>query len=251
MTDEVVPGMAEAIEARRKELNLSPGQFAKDAGVTPQGLRAVRRGFRRNYQHKLKVGVARALRWQDDSIDRLLAGDPPVELPPGVSSATGPLPLDEDFVNRIREAYANWIADLARRLEHPEPLLAAAYWMLEVEAALREVGSSELTDWDALGRFLNSPWGQDLDYLRREVRRAVRSGQLPDPPVRLRPGENILHHLADAEKSMGASEAEVLELRSLADAREREKAAKGGAVEVEVEEEVNRPTDVPPGLDEP
>lgn len=72
---EIVPGMAEAIDARRRERRLSPSEFAAKAGVTPQGLIAVRRGYRRNYQEKLKLGVANALDWPDDVVDRLLAGE--------------------------------------------------------------------------------------------------------------------------------------------------------------------------------
>jgi DNA-binding XRE family transcriptional regulator len=69
--------MAEAIEARAMELGLTPGTFAESAGVTRQGLAPIRRGYRRQYQAKLKLGVARALAWPPDAIDRLMAGDDP------------------------------------------------------------------------------------------------------------------------------------------------------------------------------
>lgn len=77
MGEEVVPGLGEAIEARRLELGLSPGQFAERADLTAQGLAPIRKGYRRNYQTKLKVGVARALGWPMDAVDRLLAGEDP------------------------------------------------------------------------------------------------------------------------------------------------------------------------------
>lgn len=64
-------------------LGLSPSAFAAAAGVTPQGLAPLRRGERKQYQVKLKVGAARALRWSEDSIDRLLRGEEPIELPNG------------------------------------------------------------------------------------------------------------------------------------------------------------------------
>lgn len=76
VADEVVPGMAEAVEARRKELGLSPVELARQAGVSMAGLGPIRKGYRRAYQERLTRPVCRALRWTDDSIDRLLRGEP-------------------------------------------------------------------------------------------------------------------------------------------------------------------------------
>lgn len=83
MTDESddVPGMAEAVEARRKRRKLSPGGFASAAGLTPTGLAPVRKGTRKDYSEKTTVGVARALRWPLDWYDRLLAGEDPASFP--------------------------------------------------------------------------------------------------------------------------------------------------------------------------
>jgi len=83
-----VPGMAEAIEARRIVVGLTPGRFAAAAGLTSQGLMPVRRGLRRRYQDKVKLGVARALAWPPDALDRLMAGEDPATFdeeptPPG------------------------------------------------------------------------------------------------------------------------------------------------------------------------
>lgn len=69
--------MAEAIEQRRVELHLSPGRFARESGLTPAGLLPIRRGYRRNYADDTKTGVARALHWPWDAIDRLMAGESP------------------------------------------------------------------------------------------------------------------------------------------------------------------------------
>lgn len=80
MPTEIVPGMAEKIEERRLELDLSLGDFASQAGLTRQGLAPYRKGERRNYNDQAKRGVARALRWRHDAIDRLLAGVAPVAL---------------------------------------------------------------------------------------------------------------------------------------------------------------------------
>lgn len=73
--------MAEAIEARRLARGLSPGQFARDAGLTAQGLVPVRRGYRREYHDKVRVGVARALHWPLDWYDRIRDGEDGLELP--------------------------------------------------------------------------------------------------------------------------------------------------------------------------
>ncbi|HEX7276331.1 MAG TPA: hypothetical protein VF244_03070, partial [Acidimicrobiales bacterium] len=77
-SEEVVPGLAEAIERRRIERGLTPGAFAEAAGVTPQGLVPLRKGYRRRYREKLKIGVCEALGWTADSIDLLLEGRLPV-----------------------------------------------------------------------------------------------------------------------------------------------------------------------------
>lgn len=81
MSYETVPGMAEAIDARRAERGLSPSEFAANAGVTPQGLAPVRRGDRKLYQSKVRIGVARALWWPEDWFERLEAGDDPSTFP--------------------------------------------------------------------------------------------------------------------------------------------------------------------------
>lgn len=75
VTEETVPGMAEAIEDRRQMLHLSPSDFARVAGVSLQGLVPVRAGARRKYQAKVRNGVARALQWPVDWYDRLIEGE--------------------------------------------------------------------------------------------------------------------------------------------------------------------------------
>lgn len=93
---EVVPGMADAIEKRRKDLGMSPGEFAAAAGLTAPGLAPVRKGYRRAYQDKVKLGVARALEWPVDAVDRLLAGER-VEPDPPTTPGGAALPPDEEF----------------------------------------------------------------------------------------------------------------------------------------------------------
>lgn len=102
-TNDLVPGMVEAIERRRVQLGLGPGEFARAAGITPQGLAPVRAGKRRAYMDKVRFGVARALAWEPDAIDRLLRGEDPVEITgvviatggPGVELTVGTYPVEE------------------------------------------------------------------------------------------------------------------------------------------------------------
>lgn len=81
MPEESVPGMKEAVEARRVSRHLSPGEFASEAGLTEQGLAPVRRGARKAYQDKVRRGVAVALAWPLDWYDRLLAGEDATQFP--------------------------------------------------------------------------------------------------------------------------------------------------------------------------
>lgn len=75
-----VPGMADAIERRRLELGMTIGDLADAAGITRQGLDPVRRGEHRSYNDRTIMGVARALRWDVDWLDRLIAGRRPREV---------------------------------------------------------------------------------------------------------------------------------------------------------------------------
>lgn len=75
---EVVPGMAEAIEGRMRELRMTVGELVERSGVSGMGLMPLRRGHRRNYRDRVKFGVAEALEWPPDAVDRLLEGLPPV-----------------------------------------------------------------------------------------------------------------------------------------------------------------------------
>jgi transcriptional regulator with XRE-family HTH domain len=77
---EVVTGMGEAVEARRKELGLTITEFVRRAGLTDAGVMPVRKGYRRNYQDRVKLGVARALDWPNDALDRLMCGEDPAKL---------------------------------------------------------------------------------------------------------------------------------------------------------------------------
>jgi hypothetical protein len=111
---ERVPGMAECVEGRRRELGLSPRQFADTAGVTTEALRPVRAGRRKQYRDSVVFGVARALRWEPDWYDRLQAGQDPL-----ISVAPDDLPNFRQRVEQIEATVARLeraIAEVLRRL---------------------------------------------------------------------------------------------------------------------------------------
>lgn len=67
--------MAKAIEERRESLGMSPTEMGRRADLSAEGLRNVRGGHERNYQYKVRLGVARALRWPLDWYDRFKNGE--------------------------------------------------------------------------------------------------------------------------------------------------------------------------------
>lgn len=75
--------MAEAIEQRRKVLNLSVGELASAAGITAQALAGYRRGERRDSvaAERTKRGLASALGWPADWYERLDGGEDPADFP--------------------------------------------------------------------------------------------------------------------------------------------------------------------------
>lgn len=113
MAEETVPGMKEAIDARRAQRHLSPGEFATAAGLTEQGLAPVRRGDRRNYQDKVRRGVAVALAWPLDWYDRILAGENPAKFP-DVEHPNQPL-SDRDRITAL-EVRLNELAEMVERI---------------------------------------------------------------------------------------------------------------------------------------
>jgi transcriptional regulator with XRE-family HTH domain len=77
-----VEGMAGTIEARRLALGLTVQDLIEQTGLTRPGLAPLLRGERRRYQERLTLPICRALKWTPDSIERLLAGEQPIELEP-------------------------------------------------------------------------------------------------------------------------------------------------------------------------
>lgn len=86
---EVVPGMAEKVEARRRAMRLGPKAFATAAGATLAGVSPIRNGRKKQYQDRILLGVAQALEWPDDWYAMLQRGEDPDRV--GRPSALAPL----------------------------------------------------------------------------------------------------------------------------------------------------------------
>lgn len=117
--DDDVPGLADAIERRRRDLGLTVGDLARVTGITRQGLAPLREGKRKAYQERLTMPVCRALGWRSDAIERLMQGLAPVEL-----DAVEPDP-DPTSVMQLRaelERTTAAIAELQQRLQALEVL---------------------------------------------------------------------------------------------------------------------------------
>lgn len=96
--------LADAVEARRRELELSPGDLAERSGLSAQALRNVRNGVVRDYQERLTIPLTRALHWSPDSIDRLLNGDDPIELDTPAPTSAGGMDEVNDLIAALRHA---------------------------------------------------------------------------------------------------------------------------------------------------
>lgn len=97
---EIVPGMAEAIHARRRQLRIEDvAELVRRTGLTRQGLAPLLAGVRKGYQERTTGPVCRVLRWKPDGIDRLMRGEAPIERDPTTAD------LDEE-ISRLAEQTA-------------------------------------------------------------------------------------------------------------------------------------------------
>src|SRR4051812_21825809 len=96
MDYEVVPALAQYVEARMTELKLTPTLLKKATGLSGTVLDHVRKGYRKKYGKALKWKVCEALQWSSDSIDRILAGGEPVPVAPAAEEPR-PLPLADQL----------------------------------------------------------------------------------------------------------------------------------------------------------
>lgn len=73
--------LAQAIEDRRTELRMTLDDVGDAAGIHPETVARVRDGSR-PIRKLTRRGLEDALRWQPGSIQRILEGGDPIELPP-------------------------------------------------------------------------------------------------------------------------------------------------------------------------
>lgn len=118
---EVNERLRELVEARRKELGLTPTKLAEATGLTTQGLMPIRRGEVKRYQERLTGPLCAALGWTADSVDRILAGgDPIIEggLVDPSRRTTVTLPADEAAALRqLIAIQALQLVELTERVE--------------------------------------------------------------------------------------------------------------------------------------
>lgn len=89
MARDVVPEMAVWIRDRMAQLRIDRAELLRRSGVTGPGLAPILRGERKRYQDRLKWPVCDALQLTEDSIDRMLRGEPPMPKPgaPGIRTS--------------------------------------------------------------------------------------------------------------------------------------------------------------------
>lgn len=121
MERETVPGMAEAIEARRIALHRSPGEMVRRSELTAPGLAPMRKGIRKQYRDSSRLGLAKALDWPYRALDFLLEGGDPAELETVDWSAWGTdntpeEPIANSSARRLDEA--EFFSRLARMPDH-------------------------------------------------------------------------------------------------------------------------------------
>lgn len=118
MEREIAPGMAEAIAARMKELDLYPAALIEATGLTGPGIMPVRKGERKAYQARLTGPLCKALGWTPDSIERLMRGEPPVEL----RSTVKPAEHDADPLSALQAQVNDLSAELLAVQDHLKSL---------------------------------------------------------------------------------------------------------------------------------
>lgn len=108
--------VGDAVKARRLELGLKQREAALRGRVSDTTWNSVENARRSSFDAATRAGVCRALRWSVDSIDRLLEGARPVEVPADVPDgvsyrATGPR------VDAIRSRLHDLVDELADAVE--------------------------------------------------------------------------------------------------------------------------------------
>ncbi|GAA3222964.1 helix-turn-helix transcriptional regulator [Actinocorallia longicatena] len=123
----------QAMEARRLDLRLSWAQLARDADISPQALRAIRRGEYRPSKLTAR-DLDDALKWQRGSVETVLAGGEPEQL-----RLAGELPaLTEQIIGAVldEEALAGKDREFKARFER---IAADRRERRALEAAMRAI----------------------------------------------------------------------------------------------------------------
>lgn len=216
MNREVVPALADAIERRRKELNLTPGAFIDATGISGPGLAPLRRGERRAYQERLIAAVTTTLRWTTDSIERLLRGEREVTWEQALADAERRLELVAGALDQSggTEALYDYLATFAavNDWRSRTGLPPAGHHPLAAPHVLaRELMAHGMLEQDASSPELQAAWEAREAYVRR---RTVKQQELPavdDAAARIQ-----------FDEALGALGASIASLQDLADDRDRQ-----------------------------
>ena len=74
-TDATWQTLADAVRHRRLELGLTQQQVSERGAVSLPSVQNVERGLPHTYRDRTLIGLARALDWPLDAVDRILAGE--------------------------------------------------------------------------------------------------------------------------------------------------------------------------------
>lgn len=113
--------LAKLMDERRDQLGLYWNEVAQLADITKEGLRSVRFETRA-LRPATKRGIERALQWKVGTVDRILAGGDPDEIPPMPAPSDPPVSVFDAraILARLAAAEAR-LAALESRLESASP----------------------------------------------------------------------------------------------------------------------------------
>lgn len=103
-----------AVRERRLALGFRQRQAAALANVSDTTWGNVENARASSFDEMTKAGVARALRWSVDSIDRILRGEEPIEMPDEIPDGVTYRRQSTDTVE-LTERLAELAGELARR----------------------------------------------------------------------------------------------------------------------------------------
>lgn len=107
--------VAAAVRDRRASLRWTQQQAAERAGISLANWGVVEAAGRTSYRPSTLRGICIALRWSTDSIDRILRGEEPIEVPDDVPHGVSYRQVD-GRVNPETVSLTERLADLAGEL---------------------------------------------------------------------------------------------------------------------------------------